>query len=95
MATPRSCFWNPAYGEPPLSRAAADEVDSTMTRPRASSSMVMPSDEVVGRERAVKQPEAAGHPALDPGQPGCRQRPASGVALPAGVTVLTTALPAA
>ena len=41
-ATPSNCFWKLAYGDPPWSRAWADEVDSTMIRPSASSSRVQP-----------------------------------------------------
>ena len=41
-ATPSSCFWNPAYVEPPLSRATAEDVDRTMIRPSAISSTVTP-----------------------------------------------------
>ena len=40
--TPSSCFWNPAYGDPPWAMDCADEVESTITRPSASSSIVMP-----------------------------------------------------
>ena len=41
-ATPSSCLANSEYGDCPAASSAADEVESTITRPIASNSPLVP-----------------------------------------------------
>ena len=43
MQTPTSCFSKSEYGDRPKDRSITDADDSTITRPSASSSVVMPT----------------------------------------------------